>query len=75
MLQKIFKAYDVRGIYPEPLNETDAWQIGYGTARFLLETASKEGRTDAGARLVVVGRPRRFQTPAAMPLKRTVPTC
>jgi hypothetical protein len=30
MLNKIFKAYDVRGIYPEPLNEQDAWQIGFG---------------------------------------------
>ena len=64
MLQKIFKAYDVRGIYPEPLNETDAWQIGYGTARFLLETASKEGRTDSGARLVVVGRDMRKSSPS-----------
>jgi phosphomannomutase len=31
----IFKAYDIRGIYPDQLNEEDAWKIGCGAARFL----------------------------------------
>jgi phosphomannomutase len=35
MLDKIFKAYDVRGVYPNPLNEESAWKIGYATAQFL----------------------------------------
>ena len=64
MLQKIFKAYDVRGIYPEPLNEQDAWQIGFGTAKFLMDAAKAEGRSDAGARTVVVGRDMRKSSPS-----------
>jgi phosphomannomutase len=64
MLSKIFKAYDVRGIYPEPLNEKDAWQIGFGCARFLLTEAQKDGRTDAGARTIVVGRDMRKSSPS-----------
>lgn len=32
---EIFKAYDIRGVYPEQINEEDAWKIGSATARFL----------------------------------------
>ncbi|HRU38700.1 MAG TPA: hypothetical protein P5511_02390 [Candidatus Goldiibacteriota bacterium] len=32
---KIFKAYDIRGIYPEQLDEDAAWKIGNATATFL----------------------------------------
>jgi phosphomannomutase len=35
MDQKIFKAYDIRGIYPDQLNEDAAWKIGSATATFL----------------------------------------
>jgi len=28
----IFKAYDIRGVYPDQLDEEAAWKIGYGTA-------------------------------------------
>lgn len=31
----IFKAYDIRGIYPDQLNEDAAWKIGNATATFL----------------------------------------
>ncbi|MBU1260464.1 MAG: phosphomannomutase/phosphoglucomutase [Planctomycetes bacterium] len=31
----IFKAYDIRGIYPDQLNEDAAWKIGNATASFL----------------------------------------
>jgi phosphomannomutase len=34
MLEKIFKAYDIRGIYPDQLDETVAWKIGYGIGAF-----------------------------------------
>lgn len=34
-LDKIFKAYDVRGIYPEEFNEESAYAIAGATARFL----------------------------------------
>jgi len=32
---KIFKAYDIRGTYPDQLNEDAAWKIGSATASFL----------------------------------------
>ncbi len=41
MLGKVFKAYDVRGVYPQPLDESVAWKVGYGTGRFLQQ--SREG--------------------------------
>ena len=34
-LDKIFKAYDIRGIYPTEINEDIAYKIGRGVARFL----------------------------------------
>jgi phosphomannomutase len=35
MIEKIFKAYDVRATYPNPLNEDAAWKVGHATAQFL----------------------------------------
>jgi phosphomannomutase len=35
MLGNIFKAYDVRATYPDPLNEEAAWKVGFATAQFL----------------------------------------
>ena len=35
MIDKIFKAYDVRAIYPSPLNEEMAWRVGHATAQYL----------------------------------------
>lgn len=35
-LAKIFKAYDVRATYPDPLNEDAARRVGYVTGQFLL---------------------------------------
>jgi len=32
-LEQIFKAYDIRGIYPEELNESAAYSVGVGYAR------------------------------------------
>lgn len=64
MLNNVFKAYDIRGIYPEPLNEKNAWQIGFGCAQFLLAEALKAGRTDEGARTIVVGRDMRKSSPS-----------
>lgn len=34
MFDKMFKAYDVRATYPEPLNEDAAWKIGCAAGRF-----------------------------------------
>ena len=49
----IFKAYDIRGIYPEQLNEATAEKIGRAFVQFL------------GAKKVVVGRDMR---PHSLPI-------
>jgi len=41
MLEKIFKAYDVRATYPEPLNEDAAWKVGYASGRFLAQDVAE----------------------------------
>ena len=43
MIEKIFKAYDVRATYPNPLNEESAWKVGHATAQFLKR--SRQGVT------------------------------
>lgn len=40
MLSEIFKAYDIRATYPEPLSEHAAWQVGCATGRFLKSQAA-----------------------------------
>ena len=43
MIEKIFKAYDVRATYPNPLNEESAWKVGHATAQFLKRSREKLG--------------------------------
>ncbi|MDX2115176.1 MAG: phosphomannomutase/phosphoglucomutase [Planctomycetota bacterium] len=64
MLGKVFKAYDVRGTYPDPLNESMAWQIGVGAGRFLLADAESAGETSPMARNIVVGHDMRKHSPS-----------
>ncbi len=64
MLANVFKAYDVRAIYPKPLSEHFAWQIGYATAQFLLKEASDAGAIDPMSRHIVVGRDMRKSSPS-----------
>ncbi len=52
----IFKAYDVRGIYPDQLNEEDAWKIGFATARFLPSLVHGYERGLAHTHSLCVGR-------------------
>jgi phosphomannomutase len=65
MIEKIFKAYDVRATYPNPLNEESAWKVGHATAQFLKRSRQnvaadqKLKREDA----VVVGRAMRPHSP------------
>ncbi len=56
MIGKVFKAYDVRAVYPRPLNEKIAWQVGHAAATHLLASAAAIGRLDPMGRTVVVGR-------------------
>jgi len=64
MIDKIFKAYDVRATYPTPLNEDAAWKVGHATAQYL-----KRSRQNATDRVkledtLVVGRDMRPSSPA-----------
>lgn len=64
MLGKVFKAYDIRGTYPDLLNEAMARQIGYGASRFLLQDAASAGEGSPMMRNIVVGRDMRKSSPA-----------
>jgi phosphomannomutase len=52
----IFKAYDIRGIYPDQVDEEDAWKIGFSTARFLRSLLRGYERGQANAQCLCVGR-------------------
>ncbi|MHC4157612.1 MAG: phosphomannomutase/phosphoglucomutase, partial [Planctomycetota bacterium] len=60
----IFKAYDIRGIYPDQLNGEDAWKIGCAAARFLPSLVSGYQRGQANARSLCVGRDMRTHSKA-----------
>ncbi len=60
----IFKAYDIRGLYPEQLDETVAWKIGHGAAQFLRSLLRGYERGQANAQSVCVGRDMRTHSPA-----------
>src|SRR5688500_11834712 len=64
MIEKIFKAYDVRATYPSPLNEEMAWKVGHATAQYLKR--SRANSAAAAVKLentIVVGRDMRPSSP------------
>lgn len=63
MLGRVFKAYDIRGTYPDLLSDQMAWQIGWGSARFLFAEAEAQGQNSPMMRNVVVGRDMRQSSP------------
>ena len=52
----IFKAYDIRGIYPDQIDEEGAWKIGYATAQFLRSLLRGYERGQANSQSICVGR-------------------
>jgi phosphomannomutase len=60
----IFKAYDIRGIYPDQLNEEDAWKIGCAAARFLRSLLRGYQRGQAASQSLCVGRDMRTHSEA-----------
>ncbi len=60
----IFKAYDIRGIYPDQINEEDAWKIGSATAQFLRSLLTGYDRGQANAQSLCVGRDMRTHSEA-----------
>jgi phosphomannomutase len=63
MLGRVFKAYDIRGTYPDPLTDKMATQIGFGVSRYLLTTAQAAGKTEPMMKHIVVGRDMRTSSP------------
>lgn len=59
----IFKAYDIRGIYPDQIDEEGAWKIGYATAQFLRSMLSGYERGQANAQSICVGHDMRTHSP------------
>ena len=68
-LDKIFKAYDIRGLVDSQITKTLAWKVGFGTATHLLERLEPEARFKPEAQEVVVGRDMR---PTSEDLARAV---
>ena len=64
MIDKVFKAYDVRGIYPDPLNEDIAWKTGHATAQFLRMNLTGLAKADPRMNMLVVGRDMRTSSPS-----------
>ena len=55
-IDNVFKAYDVRGIYGQEIDEDLAWKIGHATAQFLRSLLSGYERGQASSNRLVVGR-------------------
>lgn len=64
MIDKIFKAYDVRATYPTPLNEEDAWKVGHATAMFLKRSRQNSTTKVKLENTIVVGRDMRPSSPS-----------
>jgi phosphomannomutase len=56
MDSSIFKAYDIRGTYPDQIDRVAAWKIGYATAQFLRSMLSGYERGLANTQCICVGR-------------------
>jgi len=53
---EIFKAYDIRGVYPDQIDEEGAWKIGYSSARFLRSMLTGYERGLANSHSLCIGR-------------------
>jgi phosphomannomutase len=54
-IAKVFKAYDVRGLYGSQIDEDLAWKIGYATAQFLRSSLTGYERGQSTTNRVIVG--------------------
>lgn len=63
MLSKVFKAYDIRGVYGDPLDEDVAWKVGLATGRYLKQQLEGRDASDPMLQHVVVGRDMRPHSP------------
>ncbi|MCD4700155.1 MAG: phosphomannomutase/phosphoglucomutase [Phycisphaerae bacterium] len=63
-LGKVFKAYDVRGVYSTEIDEDLAWKIGFAAGQFLRSLMRGYDRGQASANRLVVGRDMRPHSPS-----------
>jgi phosphomannomutase len=56
VIDKVFKAYDIRGLYGEEVDEDLAWKVGHACAQFLRSLLSGYERGQASSNRLVVGR-------------------
>ena len=61
---EIFKAYDVRGLYPTDLDEEVAYRIARAFARVLAQLRNGAGKDDASGLRVAVGHDMRISSPS-----------
>ncbi|MCD4823328.1 MAG: phosphomannomutase/phosphoglucomutase, partial [Phycisphaerae bacterium] len=54
-IEKVFKAYDIRGLYPEQIDEDLAWRIGHAASQFLRTKLRGYERGQSAINRVVVG--------------------
>jgi len=64
MLSKIFKAYDIRGTYPDHVNEEAAWQIGCAAGRWMKAQLPGRLTDDPMSNTIVIGRDMRKSSPS-----------
>ena len=64
MIEKVYKAYDIRGVYPDPLNEEIAWKTGHATAQFLRMNLQGLAKADPRMNMIIVGRDMRTSSPS-----------
>ncbi|MCL2701096.1 MAG: phosphomannomutase/phosphoglucomutase [Phycisphaerae bacterium] len=65
-IDKAFKAYDVRGVYGEDIDDDLAWKIGHAAAQFLRSQLSGYDRGQASSNRLVVGHDMRPSSPALL---------
>ena len=66
MDKSIFKAYDIRGLYPDQVDEEAAWKIGHATAQFLRSLLSGYDRGQSNVQSVAVGHDMRTHSPGLL---------
>jgi phosphomannomutase len=69
MIEKLFKAYDIRATYPNPLNEDAAWKIGHASAQYLQRSRQNVSEKVRNESTVIVGRDMR---PSSVSLSRAL---
>jgi len=55
-IEKVFKAYDIRGRYGDEIDEDLAWKVGHAAGQFLRSLLSGYDRGQASTNRLVVGR-------------------